>query len=863
MQLRFAEMSALAVAALLVLSATVPGVVAGIGVPPDGQHAALDGPTEDFVSADTFLNASQNVSVWERAALPLRVQTDNAVTTVEGPTTLIYTDDTGEAPLNKDTFGVFETGSTITLEFDRRTGAGTDQFDGEQVQLVAARVADAPDTSDVNTSDEQNISASEALDRLLAQNRSAEQVNRNFSFTLADTGTIDNGAVTTSFTPDDPGTYAFMLVASDSGGAVSVSNGNASLSEDARILGVDATRVQAASASATPTDSTVDPGENVTFGLESNLGDQPTNHTVLLYNESVLSQQETTIVVDGDIETIVDDGLNGNFSSDNVTIEHSVQSVDGVSQLDAGTQVMGVDLTDRSERRSVSLQSLIDRLANESGEEPPETVATGDTVLNASISAVRSDNGTATVDVGTGENWTTGTYEYVYIATTDDPDEFSTDKGTVTVGEVSEPEPGPEPTEVQLTLDANRTNVNVSQAIRFTVTGAGERIENAQITLGNQTVETNANGRATIRPGEAGNFTAEVTKADTEDVVYLSDTVEIVVTAAPGEGGGGSPAGGGGGGGGGGQGGGDAAGEANAIATDAGATVNFRSSPGGQPLSVDVPNVASERTSVTGIELTTRFSESNFRVEFTKPTQSPPSGTPELDPGQGDAVEYFTAEAVGLSDDRIDRVNFTFTLAESEIPEDRSPDDVRLFRYVDGEWTTLETTHLGGDEYRARSPGFTAYAIGFQAQQAQEGQISVTDASLSSETVETGETVTVSATVENTGSESGTITLELTADGETITTREVTVDAGSTQTVEFETSFDEAGEYGIAVNDVSAGTLTVEAPDEATPTAAATNTPTPPGGDGGGGPVTIAIVLIGLLALGAGAYLYFREQNSP
>jgi len=858
-------MSALAVAVLLVFSATAPGVVAGVGDPAEEQRSALSPTNAEFVSADTFINSSQNVSVWERAGLPLRVDTDGAVTTVEGPETLIYTDSTGEAPLNKDTLGVFEPGSTISVEFDSRVGAGTKQFDGEEVQLVAARVADDPDTSDLNTSTEQNISASEALDRLLSQNRTGEQINRNFTFSIADTGTIDGGAVTTSFTPDEPDTYALMLVTSDSGQAVSVSNGNASLSEDVRVLGVDAVPVQAASGSASPSESTVDPGENITFKSQSNLGDQETSHTVLLYNESTLSSEETTIVVDGDIRTLIDEGMDGNIRSDNVTIEHSIQSVDGVARLDAGTQVMGVDLTQRSERRSVSLQSLIDFVANESGEEAPETVSTADTVLNASVSSVRSDDGTATVNVGTGENWTDGTYEYVYIATTTDPGEFSTDKGQVTVGSEAEPEPPePEPTEVQLDLSANRTDVNVPQAIQFTVTGGGERIANAQITLGSETVSTNSNGRATIRPSEAGTFTAKVTKADTENNVYLSDTVEITVEAAPDEGGGGDGPPAGGGGGGGGQGGGSDGGEASAVSTGSGATVNFRSAPGGRPVEVDVPNVASERTSVTGVELTARFSRSNFRVEFTKPTQSPPEGTPELDGDGSDTVEYFTAEAIGISDDEIDEVNFTFTLSQSEIPEDRSVDNVRLFRYVDGEWTTLETTHLGGNEFRARSPGFTAYAIGFQAQQAQEGQISVTDASLGTDTVEIGETVTIEAVVENTGDASGTVTLELTADGSAIGTQEVTVDAGSEQTVEFEGSFQTAGEYEIAVNGVDAGTLTVEEPEDGTTdtdTVTSTQTTTPGQDDGNLG--AIAVVLVVLLLLGAGAFLYFREQNSP
>lgn len=280
----------------------------------------------------------------------------------------------------------------------------------------------------------------------------------------------------------------------------------------------------------------------------------------------------------------------------------------------------------------------------------------------------------------------------------------------------------------------------------------------------------------------------------------------------------------------------DDGGSADAIATSTGATINFRDAAGGQRLGVEVPSVASETgtSAVTGMDITPTFSNSDFRVEFTPPQESTPEGTPALGQDHGEARSYFTAEAIGIEDSGISGVNFTFTLAESEIPEDRSMDEVRLFRHSDGEWVTLETTHLGGDEFRARSPGFTAYAIGLRNAQA-DGGLSVIEGSLDSETVSAGEPATVSATVENTGGERGTLTVSLTAGGESLTTRDVTVDADASETVSFETRFDEAGTYDIAVNDVSAGTLTVEEPSvgsatEAAPsTAADTTTESAPG----------------------------------
>ena len=701
-------MSVLAVTMLLALSATVPGVVAGVGTAANEQNPALSSTPSDFVSADSFLNSSQNVSVWERAALPLRVDTGNAATTIEGPATHIYTNETGEAPLDKDTVGVFEPEVPISVEFDSGVGAGTDQFSGQDVQLVAARLAENPDTSGVNSSSLSNLGTAEALDRLLSQNRTVEQVNRNFTFSLADNGTIEDGAVTTTFEADEPGVHALMLVSSESGEAVSVSDGNVSLSEDIEVLGVDAAPVQTDGATATPQSSTVSPGENVTFDVESNLDDEQTSHVVMLFNESVLSEQETTIKFDGDIDTLMDKVLNGSLSGDDVTVEHSITGADGVARIQQGSNVMGISLDDRSTRRTVSFASTVDFIANETNQTAPTTEETDDSeVLNASVTAVVTDGDSATLDVGTSANWTEGTYEYLYIASTNDTNQFSTDKDTLTVSDAEEED---ELDEVQLNLTANRTEVTVGQAVGFSVTGDDDPVADAEITLGNQTATTNASGQAVIRPTEAGNYTAEVTKESTDTETYLRDTLDLVIEAEPDDGDG-PPAGGGGG-----QGGGDDGGDANSVATSNGATVNFRSTSGGAPLSVQVPNVASDSSAVTALELTTRFSESNFRVEFTKPQAGPPSGTPALDSSQGTAVSYFTADAIGISADEIEQANFTFTLSEEQLG-DRSPDDVRLFRYVDDGWTTLETTHVGGNEFRARSPGFSAFAIGFASQE--------------------------------------------------------------------------------------------------------------------------------------------------
>ncbi|WP_207590098.1 CARDB domain-containing protein [Halomontanus rarus] len=90
----------------------------------------------------------------------------------------------------------------------------------------------------------------------------------------------------------------------------------------------------------------------------------------------------------------------------------------------------------------------------------------------------------------------------------------------------------------------------------------------------------------------------------------------------------------------------------------------------------------------------------------------------------------------------------------------------------------------------------------------------VSDADLSESEIAAGDSVDVTATVSNTGEESGTHTAELTVDGDVVAEQDVTLEGGESDTVTFTETFDDAGEYDVAVDDSSAGTLTVVAEDD-------------------------------------------------
>ena len=161
-----------------------------------------------------------------------------------------------------------------------------------------------------------------------------------------------------------------------------------------------------------------------------------------------------------------------------------------------------------------------------------------------------------------------------------------------------------------------------------------------------------------------------------------------------------------------------------------------------------------------------------------------------------------------LEPEEITGATFEFSIRQPYLDElGVDADGVILYHQVDGEWEPRETDQTDADDTHYRFEGsmesFSVFALGTEA-----APIGVTEASLSDESVETGETTTVSATVENRGQHRAEHTLELTADGEIVATEIVSLDGG--EIAETTLSFEPPeGEYAIAVSGTEAGILTV------------------------------------------------------
>jgi hypothetical protein len=106
--------------------------------------------------------------------------------------------------------------------------------------------------------------------------------------------------------------------------------------------------------------------------------------------------------------------------------------------------------------------------------------------------------------------------------------------------------------------------------------------------------------------------------------------------------------------------------------------------------------------------------------------------------------------------------------------------------------------------------------------------------------VQAGEDITVTVTVENTGEESGSYTVEIELDGAMVDSESVTLDGGASTPVSFTVSSETEGSHTVTVDDLSES-FTVEAPPAGFPWTT----------------VLIAVVIVAAVAV----YLYMQQQK--
>ncbi|UPV75586.1 S8 family serine peptidase [Halorussus limi] len=220
---------------------------------------------------------------------------------------------------------------------------------------------------------------------------------------------------------------------------------------------------------------------------------------------------------------------------------------------------------------------------------------------------------------------------------------------------------------------------------------------------------------------------------------------------------------------------------------------------------------------------------------------SPPDGATAPDVPALGYVEVGTTE---ITASELSEVGVKFAVPASAAA---APENVALYRLDGGSWRAVETevVETGGGKYvlRGAAADTGTFAVGVRS-----GALSVTDASVGATTVEPGESVTVTATVENDGSGTASGTARLSVDGDVVAEKSVELAGGESERLTFEVTLDSPGEHELAVNGASAGSVSVagdgDGGDSGTTTAATTDD----GGSSGVPGFGVSTALVALLA---------------
>jgi hypothetical protein len=417
---------------ILVVTGTIPAAAVG---------AYTDNPVEprEAVSAG-FQDVSSNIEVWDRAALPLRIDSDNGDTVVGNVDQQVSIEQLNidRARLDTGDIAVYDDQATLDLEFESKTFASTGQFANQDAQLIAAHIDGSSGQTDALDSNSP-ATANQLLSLLTAEGAEFDLVE-NY-------GTLDgNGELTGSYDLGDenqgPGFYVFFLVqdydqeagtwgVTDSG--FEESNGDLSVSGDARVLGLDTAMVHEESSSATPEQQSYAAGSDVTFDVDGDEGDA-TTHAIVVYDEEEFEGR--------DVITEIDGNLNGDLSADQVTVRREIESVRGVASVQSSLDTPGVGALGDSRVSGVfSGAQLVEFVADQAGADDPLDETTDDSMtLDASVTVAPNTNGEG-VRVGTLSEWEPGEYTYVHIASGGDS-EITTTSGTVTITEPEDANPG-------------------------------------------------------------------------------------------------------------------------------------------------------------------------------------------------------------------------------------------------------------------------------------------------------------------------------------------------------------------------------------------------------------------------------------
>jgi len=828
----------------------------------------------------------------------------------------------------KNPAGVHDSGS-IDISFDASRAESNELNGQNRVDFYAARVTGEggegfpDDYSDAVTlyGSVENANANLSFDAI------------NEDEPLQSDGTYDTSY---DFSPGHWIVYAVVNNGTANGFEIDNNNqDNITVDGDVVIVGADIVSVHEAESDVTEPESLIS-GNTAEFVIRPGSGfsgqAEQVTHTVALYKKNMFEESRFDIVTNTSKFGPDFNASNGSQLEHSIANVEGVADVDSGITIN-GQDLSDGRLTASG---NLGLGAIIDRFAEDLGTNDPATdpidPINEEAVINASVTAKSSQNvDSGIIQVDTLQEWDPGTYQWIAVSQPDDDStSMSTETGTLVIDEPDIRAPaasvGPSSTKTfnlkglgSSKLDkvkftpGNGVTVTVSQLndipsdtttddVRDPLSSRNVNqvvlsIDISLNTSSDGTVELtiprsafNDGNPSDLRVTKYNELLGEYDKTDYDITETTADNVTIEFTSSSfstfvvtrtsevTSDDGGTTGGGGGGGGGASEEQVETTVESTKQETEGGetATATIPDAEAGETVSVNT-DTSSDDGAVTvdsvNIEFAEETGEANVQVSTTS-ANNPPEGAPEPDPGQtGDAIGYVETTVEGADDNSIGRSTFNFRVSDQRLEQTgTSPENVVLYRVVDGEPTPLPTEHRGGNSFVAETDGFSVFVIGTTGV-----DISVASGELDATTVDPGEAFTASVTLRNDGGSAGDVELTLAADGDTLATQTVTVAPEEQTQVDLTGSIDQAGTYDITVNGNSIGTLEVveegeagtpegtatpgpgetpEGPGEGTPAAEGTPTPETDGIFGPGFGIIVALLAL----LGASLIALRRRQ---
>jgi len=775
-------------------------VVFGMTAPGGALAVQQSEPPSDLPDSQVFqVNSGGQIHAWERAAYTLRTDDTDAATRIGQPATVqgerlgagaSFTDENDgvdskslirEFGNERNPMSVHDSDTQVTIAFDanRASGGSVSQLNGQgSVEIVAARLTPV-EGRDLPAS---TGGAFDLLSDIDAANRNASFEVLDNDAQLSATGQL---TTTASFAP---GQYVVFAAVHESNSAgietsatgANVGAGNISVEGAITVIGMDQLAVQETAPSVTPpSEPTV--GESLTFDVDATSAfdateDGRVTHAVAVYHESTFEDARFDLVVD---QSAFGPGLS---LANDAQLEHSISRTNGVASVEPGVTINGNNLGDGQIARPAGIASVLDFVADEAGANDPSThpISVGGAnnteteTLDASVTSASGEDRATSVPVDTFENFSTGSYRYLVVSTLDDESRISTATGTLTLGSGggdedtgdTDDDGGDDDTDSG-DIDDDTDSGDTDSGDTDDDDGGGTVVQPPDTPAGDD--PPTPEQVTTTPPGQDNESTAvpvPTVEANQTIAIEIGDTANGTQDVANGTRGTGN--------------------ETPATRNDT------------QSANSTQPAVQFQQVNITSQEEAT---DVQIRLrESGEPSDETPSNDRAVTTSR-----YINVDLENIDDPDRTPGSFTFEMSTAERAElGVTPAEVRMYRYNNQTWDAIPTTHLGGDEFRADTPGFSWFAVGTNAQ-----SINVTDASLNATAVRSGNPAAVTATLENTGGADGNLSVELAAGSQVIETRTVFVEQNASTVESFTFSPDTAGTYRVTVGGVVAGTVTV------------------------------------------------------